>query len=107
TATKDEILKFLEGKLVKWGMPDDVLFVDEIPHTATGKIQKTVLRERYGKHRRRQAAEGRGGRDAVLGRRGAPGLRGVRRVAPDRPHRLVRHTARFLDLALRALHPVP
>ena len=38
-------------------MPDDVVFVDEIPHTATGKIQKTVLRERFGKetgcHRRR------------------------------------------------------
>jgi fatty-acyl-CoA synthase len=28
-------------------MPDDVVFVDEIPHTATGKIQKTVLRERF------------------------------------------------------------
>jgi fatty-acyl-CoA synthase len=32
-------------------MPDDVIFADEIPHTATGKIQKTTLRERYGNYR--------------------------------------------------------
>jgi fatty-acyl-CoA synthase len=38
-------------------MPDDVVFVDEIPHTATGKIQKTVLRERFGQHRLASAAE--------------------------------------------------
>jgi fatty-acyl-CoA synthase len=31
-------------------MPEDVIFVEEIPHTATGKIQKTTLRERYGRH---------------------------------------------------------
>ncbi|TBW34516.1 long-chain-fatty-acid--CoA ligase [Siculibacillus lacustris] len=47
--TKDDILGFFEGKIAKWWMPDDVVFVDEIPHTATGKIQKTVLRERYAK----------------------------------------------------------
>src|SRR5260370_36896074 len=35
------------GKVANWWMPDDVVFVDEIPHTATGKIQKTVLRERF------------------------------------------------------------
>jgi len=46
-ATKDEILKFMHGKIAKWWMPDEVVFVDEIPHTATGKIQKTVLRERF------------------------------------------------------------
>jgi fatty-acyl-CoA synthase len=51
TATKDDILKFLEGKIAKWWMPDDVVFVDEIPHTATGKILKTALRERFGKHK--------------------------------------------------------
>jgi len=45
TATKDEILTFIEGKTAKWWMPDDVVFVADIPHTATGKIQKTVLRE--------------------------------------------------------------
>ena len=50
TATKEEILKFLEGKIAKWWMPDDVVFVDEIPHTATGKILKTALRERFAKY---------------------------------------------------------
>jgi fatty-acyl-CoA synthase len=47
TASKDEILAFLQGKVAKWWMPDDVAFVDEIPHTATGKIQKMVLRETF------------------------------------------------------------
>ena len=47
TATKDELLKFMQGKIASWWMPDDVVFVDEIPHTATGKILKTVLRERF------------------------------------------------------------
>jgi fatty-acyl-CoA synthase len=42
-----EILKFMEGKIASWWMPDDVTFVDEIPHTATGKIQKLVLREQF------------------------------------------------------------
>ena len=46
SATKDEILKFAR-KIANWWMPDDVVFVDEIPHTATGKIQKTTLRELY------------------------------------------------------------
>ncbi|MBV8825013.1 MAG: long-chain-fatty-acid--CoA ligase, partial [Hyphomicrobiales bacterium] len=39
-ATKEELLGFLQGKIAKWWMPDDVVIVDEIPHTATGKIQK-------------------------------------------------------------------
>ncbi len=46
-ASRAEMLGFLEGKVAKWWMPDDVAFVAEIPHTATGKIQKTVLRERF------------------------------------------------------------
>jgi fatty-acyl-CoA synthase len=46
-AAKDEILQFMQGKIAKWWMPDDVIFVTEIPHTATGKIQKTVLREQF------------------------------------------------------------
>jgi fatty-acyl-CoA synthase len=46
-ASKQDILGFMQGKIAKWWMPDDVAFVDEIPHTATGKIQKTVLRERF------------------------------------------------------------
>ena len=47
TATKAELLSFLEGKVAKWWLPDDVAFVAEIPHTATGKIQKTVLRKQF------------------------------------------------------------
>jgi fatty-acyl-CoA synthase len=57
TLTREEILQYLEGKIAKWWMPDDVIFVDEIPHTATGKIQKLTLREKYGKHRLPTAAE--------------------------------------------------
>jgi fatty-acyl-CoA synthase len=47
SASKDEILRFMRGKVANWWMPDEVVFVDDIPHTATGKIQKTVLRERF------------------------------------------------------------
>jgi len=43
----EEILKYMDGKCAKWWMPDDVAFVDEIPHTATGKIQKITLREHF------------------------------------------------------------
>jgi fatty-acyl-CoA synthase len=44
-ATREEILGFMRGKIANWWMPDDVVFVPEIPHTATGKILKTALRE--------------------------------------------------------------
>jgi fatty-acyl-CoA synthase len=47
TATKEDILGFITGKVAKWWMPDDVAFVKEIPHTATGKIQKMALREQF------------------------------------------------------------
>lgn len=46
-ASKEDILGFLDGKIAKWWMPDDVAFVDEIPHTATGKIKKIALREQF------------------------------------------------------------
>ena len=46
---KAEILAWLEGKVAKWWMPDDVLF-GEIPHTSTGKILKTALRGEYRDH---------------------------------------------------------
>jgi fatty-acyl-CoA synthase len=46
-ASKNELLDFLRGKVAKWWVPDDVVFVAEIPHTATGKIQKTALREQF------------------------------------------------------------
>jgi acyl-CoA synthetase (AMP-forming)/AMP-acid ligase II len=47
---KADILAFLSGKLAKWQVPEDVVFVPEIPHTATGKILKTKLREMYKDH---------------------------------------------------------
>lgn len=43
--TKEELLKFYEGKTAKWQIPDDVVFVDAIPLGATGKMLKTKLRE--------------------------------------------------------------
>ncbi len=51
SATKEDILGFMQGKVAKWWMPDDVVFVDEIPHTATGKIQKITLRQRFKDYR--------------------------------------------------------
>jgi acyl-CoA synthetase (AMP-forming)/AMP-acid ligase II len=48
--TRDELLRFFEGKVAKWWIPDDVVFVEELPHTATGKLMKTALRERYADH---------------------------------------------------------
>jgi fatty-acyl-CoA synthase len=47
SATKEELLGFLEGKIASWWMPDDVVFVGAIPHTATGKILKTALRDQF------------------------------------------------------------
>jgi acyl-CoA synthetase (AMP-forming)/AMP-acid ligase II len=47
---KQSILDFLSGKIAKWWMPDDVVFVDSLPHTATGKLLKTELRERHHGH---------------------------------------------------------
>ena len=48
--TKQQLLAYLAGKVAKWWLPDDVVFVDAIPHTATGKIQKMRLRERFANH---------------------------------------------------------
>ena len=48
--SKEEILAFLEDKVAKWWMPDDVIFVSELPHTATGKLLKTDLRDEYKEH---------------------------------------------------------
>ncbi|HWU62392.1 MAG TPA: long-chain-fatty-acid--CoA ligase [Ensifer sp.] len=49
--SKSDILGFMDGKIAKWWMPDDVVFVDAIPHTATGKILKTELREQMKEYR--------------------------------------------------------
>lgn len=47
TATRDDILEYLAGQVAKWWLPDEVVFVDELPHTATGKVLKLKLREQY------------------------------------------------------------
>ncbi|MGH6646093.1 3-(methylthio)propionyl-CoA ligase [Aquabacterium sp.] len=49
--TREEILAFYDGKIPKWQTPDDVVFTDEIPHTATGKIYKLKLREQFKDHK--------------------------------------------------------
>ena len=49
--TKDELIRFYEGKIAKWWTPDDVQFVDAIPLGATGKILKTKLRETFRDYR--------------------------------------------------------
>jgi fatty-acyl-CoA synthase len=47
---RDTLLGFFEGKVAKWQVPDDVVFVESIPLGATGKMQKSVLRERFRDH---------------------------------------------------------
>jgi acyl-CoA synthetase (AMP-forming)/AMP-acid ligase II len=46
-AAKDDILQFLAAKMARWWLPDDVIFVETLPHSATGKLQKTRLREQF------------------------------------------------------------
>jgi acyl-CoA synthetase (AMP-forming)/AMP-acid ligase II len=46
-ADKQDILDYLKGKIAKWWMPDDIVFVDELPHGATGKVSKLELRKKY------------------------------------------------------------
>ena len=45
--TKEDVLAYLAEKVVKWWLPDDVVFVEELPHTATGKVQKATLRQQF------------------------------------------------------------
>ena len=45
--SKKEVLDFFVGKVAKWWIPDDVVFVDELPHTATGKLLKSKLRDEF------------------------------------------------------------
>jgi len=49
--SRDELLRFYEGKIAKWWMPDDVVFVNELPHTATGKLSKLTLRQQFKEYR--------------------------------------------------------
>ncbi len=48
TVNEADMLAHLSTQVAKWWLPDRVLFVDELPHTATGKLLKTALRKRYG-----------------------------------------------------------
>ena len=50
TVDIDSVLRIFEGKVAKWWLPDAVIVVPELPHTATGKILKVVLREHYRDH---------------------------------------------------------
>ena len=47
SATREEFLAHLDGKIARWWMPDDVVFVDDIPLGATGKIDKKLIRQRF------------------------------------------------------------
>ncbi|HET7297986.1 MAG TPA: AMP-binding protein, partial [Burkholderiales bacterium] len=49
--SKAELLRFYDGKIAKWWMPDDVVFVSELPHTATGKLSKLTLRQQFKDYR--------------------------------------------------------
>ncbi len=51
SVTVEELMAYLLPRLAKWWLPDEILFVDELPHTATGKLLKTQLRETYKDHR--------------------------------------------------------
>ena len=48
---RETVLRYLEGRVAKWWLPDDVVFVTDLPHTATGKLHKTVLREQFRDYR--------------------------------------------------------
>jgi acyl-CoA synthetase (AMP-forming)/AMP-acid ligase II len=47
SATKEDIVAFLDGRVAKWWLPDDVVFVSEIPKTSVGKFSKKDLREQF------------------------------------------------------------
>ena len=50
TLSKDEVLDFLRDKVARWWLPEDVVFVEALPHTATGKRDKKLLRTQYADH---------------------------------------------------------
>jgi fatty-acyl-CoA synthase len=56
--TKEEMLAFLKGRVAAWWLPDDVIVVPALPHTATGKLLKTALREQFKDHLMTKATPG-------------------------------------------------
>ena len=55
---RDSMLTYLADKVAKWWLPDDVIFVEQLPHTATGKLLKNQLRQEYRDHLLRTAQHG-------------------------------------------------
>ncbi|HEX6755423.1 MAG TPA: long-chain fatty acid--CoA ligase, partial [Mycobacteriales bacterium] len=51
SATREELLDFLAPKVAKWWLPDDVVFIDEVPKTSVGKFSKKDLRDRFADYR--------------------------------------------------------
>ena len=49
--SREDLMDFMRDRVAKWWLPDDVVFVDAIPHTATGKVLKTKLREDFRNHK--------------------------------------------------------
>ena len=47
---EDDLLALFKGKVADWWIPDEVAFVDELPHTATGKISKLTLRKQFAEY---------------------------------------------------------
>jgi fatty-acyl-CoA synthase len=47
TITKEDLLQYLQPQFTKWWLPDDIIFIDEIPKTSVGKLLKRALREQY------------------------------------------------------------
>jgi fatty-acyl-CoA synthase len=47
TLTREEMLDYLRGRLSAWQVPDDVVFIDEVPKTSVGKFSKKTLREQF------------------------------------------------------------
>jgi fatty-acyl-CoA synthase len=50
TLTREDMLDFLRGRLTSWQLPDDVVFIDEVPKTSVGKFSKKTLRDRFAAH---------------------------------------------------------
>ena len=59
SVTEDALLAVYEGKVPKWWLPDAVIVVDALPHTATGKLQKTALRSMYQDYLERRSGQAR------------------------------------------------
>ena len=48
--TRDDVLTYLRERLNSWQVPDDVVFIDEVPKTSVGKFSKKTLRDRFADH---------------------------------------------------------